>query len=68
MGAMSGDVLKEMSSDAPRRIAKLTVTIRIPKGMPAEERATYERVGNSCPVHKSLGPETKVVTTYTYAD
>ena len=68
MGAMSGDVLKEMSADAPRRIAQLTVTVHMPKGLPVAERAVYERVGSSCPVHKSLGPETKVVTTYRYVD
>ena len=60
----SGEVLKEMSADAPRRIARLVVTIRMPGGLTSEERATYERVGNSCPVHKSLGPETAVETRY----
>jgi putative redox protein len=65
---MNGEVTKEMSAEPPRRIAKLTVTVNMPKGMAKEERDTYERVGGTCPVHKSLGPETQVVTTYVYPD
>ena len=65
---MSGEVLKEMSTDAPRRIVKLTVTVRMPENISKDERVVYERVGNSCPVYKSLGPETQVLTTYTYAN
>jgi len=64
---MSGEVLKEMSAEAPRRIAKLTVTVKMPKDLPVAERAVYERVGSSCPVHKSLGTGTLVETTYLYA-
>ena len=63
-----GEVLKEMSSEAPRRIARLTVTIQMPKGLSADERAVYQRVGDSCPVHKSLGEGTQVVTRYAYPD
>ncbi len=65
LSGMSGEVTKEMSVEAPRRIAKLTVRVNMPD-IPAEDRATYERVGNSCPVHKSLGPETQVLTTFVY--
>jgi putative redox protein len=63
---MSGEVLKEMSEDKPRRIKKLTVTVKMPKDLTEEERPIYERVGSSCPVHKSLGPDTIVETTYLY--
>lgn len=62
-----GEVIKEMSVDPPRRIAKLTVTVRMPKGLREEERAVYERIGDSCPVLKSLDPATQVVTTYLYS-
>ena len=65
---LSGEVLKEMSAEPPRRIAKLTVTVRMPKTILKEERAAYERAGDSCPVKKSLGPTTQVVTTYLYSD
>ncbi len=66
MAGMSGEVVKEMSSDSPRRIAKLTVTVNMPKGLSVEERPAYERVGSSCPVHKSLATDTLVETTYLY--
>ena len=63
---MCGEVVKEMSAEPPRHIEQLTVTIRMPKDMPLEDRPVYERVGASCPVHKSLGPGTEVLTTYVY--
>lgn len=63
-----GEVIKEMSADLPRRIAKLTVAIHMPKGLSKEERTTYERVGDNCPVQKSLGLATQVMTTYHYSD
>ena len=65
---LSGEVIKEMSADPPRRITKLTVRVQMPKGLPKEERAAYERAGDSCPVRKSLGPATQVMTTYLYLD
>ena len=64
---MSGEVIKEMSADAPRRIAKLTVTIRMPGGLSKEERTAYEQVGNNCPVFKSLSPAIQIVTNYFYS-
>ncbi len=68
LSGMSGEVIKEMSADAPRRISKLTVTVNMPKGLAQEERAVYERVGDNCPVFKSLGAETAVTTSYLYTD
>ena len=64
---MSGEVIKEMSADAPRRIAKLTVTIRMPDGLSKEERAAYQQVGDNCPVYKSLNPAIQIVTNYLYS-
>lgn len=66
MTGMCGEIAKEMSIDPPRRIARLTVTVNMPKGLSVEERPAYERVGNSCPVHKSLGPQTEVLTSFIY--
>jgi len=68
MTGMSGEVEKEMSTDPPRRIAKLTVRANMPKGLSADERLAYERVGGTCPVHKSLGPGTEVALTFIYPD
>ena len=65
---LSGEVEKEMSAESPRRIARLTVRVNMPNGLSAEERPAYERVGGSCPVHKSLGHGTEVLMTYVYPD
>ncbi len=65
---MSGEVIKEMSAEPPRRISRLTIILNMPKGFTVEERASYERVAQSCPVHKSLHPDTQVVTRFVYAD
>ena len=65
---MSGEVLKEMTAEPPRRIARLTITLHMPKGLTEEERPVYERVAQSCPVHKSLHPDVQVVTHFVYSD
>lgn len=63
-----GEVIKEMSVEQPRRIAKLLVTVRMPKGLPKDERAAYERAGDNCPVFKSLSSATQILTKYLYSD
>lgn len=63
-----GEVEKEMSQDAPRRIVKLTMQVRMPKGIPSGERKTLERVGENCPVFKSISPEVRVPLTFSYPD
>jgi len=49
-------VEKEMNP-SPRRIAKLSVTIELPKNIPADLREKLERAAHKCPVHQSLAPE-----------
>jgi putative redox protein len=68
LGPMSLKIQKEMTTEPPRRIAKLSVQIQMPQGLSAEERPAYERVATSCPVHKSLHPDVQVVTSFTYTD
>lgn len=63
-----GEILKEMSAEPPRRIAKLTIRIQMPKGIKPEDRPTLEHAGNNCPVHKSLSSEVQILTTFTYPD
>ena len=63
-----GEILKEMSADSPRRITKLTVRIQMPKGVKPENRPALERVGTSCPVHKSLSSDIQIPTTFVYPD
>ncbi len=57
LSGMTVNVGKEMSKDAPRRIAALPTEVHIPLPASTEQRALLERAGVNCPVHKSLPPE-----------
>lgn len=50
-------VRKHMSTDTPRRIAKLEVDIDMPLSADHPERRLLESTGNGCPVHQSLHPD-----------
>ncbi len=54
---MEIEVTKEMSADTPRRIARLTTTIRVPLTPDHSKRALLENSALTCPVHHSLHPE-----------
>jgi len=47
-------VEKTMSSEAPRRIAQLTVWVSLPAHLDAQQRAVLQRAGEQCPVKRSL--------------
>lgn len=61
------EVSKEMSGP-PRRVAVLTLNVKFPAGIPKTERAYLEAIAHSCPVARSLHPELKVVTHFSYPD
>jgi putative redox protein len=64
----TASVEKHMSvPPAPRRIARLPVTVRIPAGIPVDMRERLEKIGHSCPVHASLHPEVDAPIHYVYA-
>ncbi len=54
---MTIEVEKVMSADAPRRIAKLETTIKVPLPSDHPQRVLLENAALTCPVHKSLDPE-----------
>lgn len=54
---MQIEVAKIMSSDMPRRIAKLETTIRVPLPPDHPQRTLLENAALTCPVHKSLATE-----------
>ncbi len=60
-------VLKEMTPEPPRRIAKLTVemTLSLPADHPRRE--ALERVALGCPVYLSLHPEIEKAVTFAWA-
>ncbi|KIC93833.1 OsmC family protein [Flavihumibacter solisilvae] len=59
------DIQKHMVSD-PRRIGKIDVILRFPKTLNLSEKdqTILERIGNNCPVFKSLSPDTEVSIVY----
>ncbi len=61
-------VTKYMLSD-PRRIGKIEVVLNLPDTVVANEddRLTLQRVGDNCPVAKSLHPELNLVIEYHWA-
>jgi uncharacterized OsmC-like protein len=50
-------VTKEMSAEAPRRIARLASEIHIPLAESCPQRQLLEAAALGCPVHRSLHPE-----------
>lgn len=64
----TADVEKEMVREPVRRINKLSVRIKMPRGIPADKREFLEKVGHSCPVHKSLNPDLNCVIEFQYPD
>ena len=61
-------VIKEMVSVPRRRIGRLSVSVRFPAGVPANERAVLERTAHTCPVHQSLHPDVAVEIAFVYPD
>ncbi|QQL44223.1 OsmC family protein [Sulfuriroseicoccus oceanibius] len=59
-------VNKVMSTDAPRRIAKLETVIEVPLEEGHPDAPALERAALSCPVHQSLHPEMEKPLTFRY--
>ena len=57
LAGMKIQVTKEMSKDAPRRIARLATVIDIPLPADHPDREILERAALTCPVHQSLHPD-----------
>lgn len=54
---MEIDVVKTMSEDSPRRIARLATTLRIPLPDNHPKRGLLENAALVCPVYQSLSAE-----------
>ena len=61
LGETTVKVVKEMTSQPPRRIARLTVVFTIPLAASHEKREMLENAARSCPVHLSLHPDMEQV-------
>jgi len=60
------DVTKHMAGD-PRRVAKIEVSVTLPKNIDEKERLILERAGNNCPVAKSVHPDIELVLKYDWS-
>ena len=58
-------VTKHMLSD-PRRIGRIEVSIKFPQtlNLPEKDRLILQKIGDNCPVMKSLHPDIKVEVEY----
>lgn len=61
LGGIKFEVTKEMSAEAPRRIARLAARLWMPASARAVPQGVLERAANSCPVHLSLAPSVEKV-------
>jgi uncharacterized OsmC-like protein len=57
-------VLKGMSADSPRRVARLEVVFTIPHPADHPKRSLLENAAKTCPVHASLHPGVENVLTF----
>jgi uncharacterized OsmC-like protein len=55
------EVTKEMSSDSPRRISRLTARMWMPPAARGVPEGILEKAANACPVHQSLAPSVEKV-------
>ena len=61
------EVTKEMSTDAPRRIARLATQIWMPIASTHPLAGALERTAHACPVHQSLHPSVDHPITFHWA-
>ena len=59
-------VEKHMSTDLPRRIARLPVEIRVPVALDEKHRKAIETAAGHCPVHQSLRADIDATLTFNY--
>ena len=64
-GDASASVEKRMVA-SPRRIGELVLRIRMPKELPADQRARFEEIARTCPVARSLSGDLKLPVTFEY--
>ena len=62
------DVVKHMSTEAPRRIAQIDVTFTLPATLLPNDRALLERAAYTCPVTLSLHPDIRQNVVFNYAE
>lgn len=61
------EVTKEMSADAPRRVARLATQLWLPLKRTDEVAQLLEHAAHGCPVHHSLHPQVEKPITFHWA-
>ncbi len=61
---MQIEVIKHMSTDAPRRIVALDVEVKIPHEVEDSKQKLLEKTALECPVAQSIHPAIKVNTKF----
>ena len=60
------EITKHMFAE-PRRVGKIEVHLQLPgSGIDEKNRTILERVGDNCPVAKSIHPDIEFIATYTW--
>ncbi len=59
---------KHMSTDPPRRIAKIVAVIDFAGGIPQNSRSRLEHIAQTCPVRRSIDQAINVELTFKYPD
>jgi putative redox protein len=67
LGNMRYEVEKDMSTEAPRRISRLTARLWMPPSARSVPSGVLETAANNCPVHKSLDPSVERVIEFIWA-
>jgi len=62
----SATVEKHMSTEGPRRIARLVIHLDIPLPPDHPDRPLLEATAHACPVHQSLHPEVEKPITFAW--
>lgn len=63
---LTADVEKHMTTEGPRRIAKIVTRLAIPLPPDHPDRPVLEAAAHACPVHKSLHPEVEKDITFSW--
>lgn len=64
----SGIVLKDMTSEPPRKIKRLSIRLEMPAGLSAAHRERLETIAKTCPVALSLNPAVELPIEFKYPD
>jgi uncharacterized OsmC-like protein len=67
MVGATAEVEKHMNPN-PRKIAKLPLIVRMPAGVPIDQRGKLQNAAEACPVHKSLHPDIEATIQIIYPD